>query len=154
VRLPPRWFMHAFWRGHRAWFRVTRGRRGLWTPSSKRGWGALQLTVVGRHTGRPRGVMLGYLEDGPDLVVLAMNGWGDGEPAWWLNLQDHPSATVRVAASPPRQVSAHAAEGPERERLWELWRTVTPELDDYAALRSTPTAVVVLSPDEKLSSEG
>jgi hypothetical protein len=53
--------------------------------------------------------------------------------------------------------------GGERQRLWELWRTVTPELDDYAALRSTPTAVVVLTPesrsrsarpDEKLSSEG
>jgi deazaflavin-dependent oxidoreductase (nitroreductase family) len=147
VRVPPRWFMHAFWKGHRAWYRVTRGRRGLWRPTSKRRWGALQLTAVGRRSGRPRGVMLGYLEDGPDLVVLAMNGWGDGEPAWWLNLQAHPAATVHLAGSAPRQVSAHAAEGAERERLWDLWRTVTPELDAYAALRSTPVAVVVLSSD-------
>lgn len=41
--------------------------------------------------GRPRpagarAVILGYLEDGPDLVTLAMNGWGEAEPAWWLNL--------------------------------------------------------------------
>ena len=146
VRLPPRWFMHVFWRGHRAWFRATRGHRGLWTPASKRGWGALRLTAVGRRTGRPRGVMLGYLEDGPDLVVLAMNGWGEGEPAWWLNLQAHPAATVHVAGSPPRPVVAHEAEGAERERLWEMWHQVHAELDDYAALRSTPTAVVVLAP--------
>jgi deazaflavin-dependent oxidoreductase (nitroreductase family) len=145
VRLPPRWFMHVFWRGHRAWFRVTRGRRGLWTPASKRGWGALQLTATGRRSGRPRGVMLGYVEDGPDLVVLAMNGWGDGEPAWWLNLQADPEATVHVAGETPREVVAHAAEGTERARLWELWHQVHAELDDYAALRSTPTAVVVLS---------
>jgi hypothetical protein len=24
-------------------------------------------------------VILGYLEDGPNLVTLAMNGWGEGE---------------------------------------------------------------------------
>ena len=147
TRLPPRWFMRAFWRGHRAWFRVTGGRRGLWTPASKRGWGALRLTAVGRRSGEPRGVMLGYLEDGPDLVVLAMNGWGDGEPAWWLNLRAEPRATVQLAGEPARHVLAHAVQGAERERLWELWRQVHPDLDAYAALRSSPTAVVVLAPD-------
>jgi deazaflavin-dependent oxidoreductase (nitroreductase family) len=91
--------------------------------------------------------MLGYLEDGPDLVVLAMNGWGEGEPAWWLNLQAHPTATVHLAGSQPRQVRARAAEGAERERLWALWGAVDQHLDEYAALRSTPTAVVVLAPD-------
>jgi deazaflavin-dependent oxidoreductase (nitroreductase family) len=146
AKLPPRWFIHAFWRGHRAWYRLTRGRRGLWTPASKRGWGAMRLTVTGRRSGQPRGVMVGYLEDGPDLVVLAMNGWGDGEPAWWLNLQAHPEATVHVAGTPPRPVVAHAAQGAERERLWGLWRQVHADLDAYAALRSTPTAVVVLAP--------
>ena len=30
----------------------------------------------------------------PNLVAMAMNGWGDAEPAWWLNLQAHPDATV------------------------------------------------------------
>ena len=25
-----------------------------------------------------------------------MNGWGDGEPAWWLNLEAHPETTVRT----------------------------------------------------------
>lgn len=146
AHLPPRWFIRTFWKGHRAWYRVTGGRRGLWTPSAKRGWGALRLTVVGRRSGRERGVILGYLEDGQDLVVLAMNGWGQGEPAWWLNLKAHPAATVHLAGSPTRPVEAHEAHGAERERLWDLWGTVDSNLDDYAALRTTPTAVVVLTP--------
>jgi deazaflavin-dependent oxidoreductase (nitroreductase family) len=145
VRVPPRWFVTTFWKAHRALYRVTGGRRGLWTPANKRGWGTLRLTTVGRRSGRDRAVMVGYLEDGPDLVVLAMNGWGEGEPAWWLNLQAEPSATVEQADAPPHRVTAHEARGEERDRLWSLWRTIHPELDQYAALRSTPTAVVVLA---------
>ncbi|MGZ5400332.1 MAG: nitroreductase/quinone reductase family protein, partial [Nocardioides sp.] len=80
------------------------------------------------------------------LVVLAMNGWGEGEPAWWLNLQADPHATVQLADGPPRRFTARAAHGGERDRCWDLWRTVEPRLDEYAALRSTPTAVVVLTP--------
>ena len=34
------------------------------------------------------------LSEGPNLITLAMNGWADGEPAWWLNLQAHPNARV------------------------------------------------------------
>ena len=146
VRVPPRWFVRTFWRAHRAVYRLTGGRLGLWTTANKRGWGTLRLTTVGRRSGQQRTVLLGYLEDGPDLVVLAMNGWGAGEPAWWLNLQAEPTATVHVAGSLPGQVVAHTAQGEERGRLWNLWRSVEPNLDEYAALRSTPTDVVVLTP--------
>ncbi len=41
-------------------------------------------------------MILGYIEAGPNLVTLAMNGWGEGEPAWWLNLQAHPQARVQL----------------------------------------------------------
>jgi len=111
VRVPPRWFIRTAWKAHRALYRVTNGRKGLWTPANKRGWGALRLSTVGRRSGQDRAVIVGYLEDGPNLVVLAMNGWGEGEPAWWLNLQAHPKATVHLADGPPRRVSAHVARG-------------------------------------------
>ena len=52
VRMPPRWFVGAFWRAHRALLSTTRGRVGLWRPRKGR-WGALQLTTTGRRTGRP-----------------------------------------------------------------------------------------------------
>jgi F420H(2)-dependent quinone reductase len=89
ARLPPRWFMVAFWHGHRALLRATGGRFGLWRPRPG-GWGALRLTTTGRRSGMPRQVVVGYFEDGRNLVTMAMNGWGPAEPAWWLNLQDHP----------------------------------------------------------------
>jgi deazaflavin-dependent oxidoreductase (nitroreductase family) len=143
-RLPPRWFVRVAWSVHRAIYRFTGGRVGLWRPRPHR-WGTLRLTTTGRRTGVERSVILGYVEDGPDLVTLAMNGWADGEPAWWLNLQARPDATV-VLADGPRRVRARAAEGDERSRLWARWREIDARLDAYAALRSSETAVVILRP--------
>ena len=45
--------------------------------------------------------MLGYNEDGPNLVALAVNAWADAEPAWWLNLQAHPDAIVELKDDDP-----------------------------------------------------
>ncbi len=91
--LPPRWFIRTFWVVQRAVYSVTRGRFGLRTARADR-WGMLRLHTIGRRTGEERIAILGYFEDGPDLVTLAMNGWADAEPAWWLNLQAHPDAAV------------------------------------------------------------
>jgi F420H(2)-dependent quinone reductase len=143
-RVPPRWFVRLAWYTHRALYRLTRGRVGLWRAKSNR-WGTLRLTTAGRRTHEDRSVILGYLEDGPNLITLAMNGWADGEPAWWLNLQAHPNARVDLADG-PRSVKARAAAGTERSRLWAKWREVEPNLDAYAALRSSQTTVVILEP--------
>jgi F420H(2)-dependent quinone reductase len=138
--------MRRFWFAHRRLVRVTNGRVGLWQPKPE-GWGALRLTTVGRRTGAPRAVMVGYFEDGPDLVTMAMNGWNEGEPAWWLNLQAHPEAEVDLVGR-HLTVIARRAEGEDRERLWARWRTIDRGLDDFAQRRSGETAVVVLSPVE------
>lgn len=143
-RLPPRWFIRLAWKVHRALFNLTGGRRGLWPARAQR-WGAMRVTTIGRRSGRERPVILGYLEDGPNLVTLAMNGWGEGDPAWWLNLQANPNARVELADG-VREVTAHAASGPERARLWDRWGSVDENLDGYARRRSTETAVVVLEP--------
>jgi deazaflavin-dependent oxidoreductase (nitroreductase family) len=105
----------------------------------------MRLTTVGRRTGQERTVILGYLEDGPNLVTMAMNGWADAEPAWWLNLQAHPEASVDLTDG-PRMIRGQAAEGEERTRLWSRWRELDKNLDGYAALRSSDTVVVVLEP--------
>ena len=140
--LQPRWFIRTFWYGHRALLRLTGARVGLWRPKPN-GWGALRLTTIGRRTGRERRVIVGYFEDGPNLVTMAMNGWGEGEPAWWLNLQAHPDVEVELVDG-PRLVTGRAASGEERERLWARWQEIDENLDAYAALRSKETSVVVL----------
>ena len=105
----------------------------------------MRLTVIGRRSGKERQVVLGYFEDGPNLVGMAMNGWGEGEPAWWLNLQANPDAIVEVVGE-SRPVTARAAKGDERAKLWARWQTIDRSLDAYAARRSTETAVVVFEP--------
>ena len=146
TRIPPRWFIRLAWVVHRGLYRVTGGRIGLWRPKETR-WGTLRMTTTGRRTGRSRSVIVGYFEDGPNLVTMAMNGWGKEEPAWWLNLQAHPEASVDLVDG-PKLVRARAASGAERVRLWDRWRQLDAkwDLDALAALRPSETAVVVLEP--------
>jgi F420H(2)-dependent quinone reductase len=129
---------------HRGIYRRSRGRKGLWVPRPGR-YGTLWLTTTGRRTGQSRSVIIAYLEDGPNLVSMAMNGWGAAEPAWWLNLQANPDAIVDLRGG-RREVRARAAVGEERERLWQQWRVIDKNLDGYAARRPTETVVVVLEP--------
>ena len=91
-------------------------------------------------------MILGYYEDGPNLVSMAMNGWGPAEPAWWLNLQAHPEAVVKLPGGERREVLGRAAEGAERGRLWQRWAELDENLEGYAARRPRETAVVVLEP--------
>ena len=142
--LPPRPFVRVAWAVHRAIRRVTGGRRGLWLPKAGK-WGAMQLTTVGRKTGKERIAILGYYEDGTNLVTMAMNGWAEPEPAWWLNLQAHPDATVELKTG-TRAIRGRAAEGEERDRLWARWREFGDDVDGFATRRPSGTAVVVLEP--------
>ena len=142
--LPPRWFVRTAWVLHRAMYRVTGGRRGLWPPKPGK-WGTMRLVTIGRRSGREREAIVAYFEDGPNLVTMAMNGWAEGEPAWWLNLQAQPDVTVELKGTASRAVRGRVAEGEEREQLWQTWRSYTDGLDGYAT-RRTETAVIVLEP--------
>jgi F420H(2)-dependent quinone reductase len=142
----PRWMVRTIWMLHRAAYRITAGRFGLRTPTPSR-WGMLRLRTIGRRTGKARFAILGYIEDGSNLVTPAMNGWADPEPAWWLNLQTHPEATVELPGG-TRLVTARPATGEEHSRLWAnlVGLGTAAYTDANAALRSRPTAVVVLEP--------
>jgi deazaflavin-dependent oxidoreductase (nitroreductase family) len=143
--IPPRPIVVAAWAIHRALYRVL-GRRRALRPVTETTWGMMRLKTVGRKSGQERAAILGYYEDGPNLVTMAMNGWGKPEPAWWLNLQAHPDTTVEL---PDRTLAVHgrAATAEERPRLWELWRRYDgDDLDAWAARRPHETAVVILEP--------
>ena len=146
-RMPPSWFIHVAWAVLRALVRVSGGRLGIWNPKGRK-WGTLRLKTIGRRSGRERVAILGYYEDGPNLVTLAMNGWQPSEPAWWLNLQEHPETTIELAGG-PRQVRARAAHGDERTRLWAMFRGTSDELDALATRRPSETAVVILEPIDR-----
>ena len=148
VRPVARPLLRTFWTLHRAVYRLTGGRLGLQQPERGAKFGMMRLHTVGRRSGQARIAMVGYFEDGSNLVTLAMNGWGKAEPAWWLNLQADPTATVELPDG-KREVRARAASGTERERLLAMF-------DDYpgwgsdigalAAHRPGETAIVVFEP--------
>ena len=149
-KLPPRPFVRTVWALHRAIYRVTGGRRGLAPPTPGGMFGYMRLNTIGRRSGKERTAILGYCQDGQNLVTLAMNGWAEAEPAWWLNLQAQPEATVDLKGG-PRAVRGRAAEGDERARLWANWhdyRGYGNDLDGYASRRSS-TTVVVLEPSTR-----
>ena len=144
----PRLLVRIAWKGHRALYRLSGGQTGLTQPETGSRFGMLRLTTTGRRSGQPRITMIGYYPDGENLVTMAMNGWADAEPAWWLNLQATPKATVDLPDG-PRNVLARTATGAERDRLWAKFRDYPgwgPDLDALAAGRSIPTAVIVLVP--------
>ncbi len=151
-RPPSHRMIRAFGVVHLAGHRLTGGRLGLSRPTPAR-WGHMCLTTTGRRTGKKRHAMLGYFDDGRNLVALAVNAWADAEPAWWLNLQAHPDAIVELKDG-SRQVRARAAQGEERARLWARWRELgersgvaeIADMDAYTAQLSREPAVVVLEP--------
>jgi F420H(2)-dependent quinone reductase len=144
--LPPRWFIRAAWAFHRAIYSFTGGRLGL-RPVKPTSWGMMRLTTIGRRSGQERKAILGYFEDGPNLVTMAMNGWGEAEPAWWLNLQANPDTIVELSDG-RRAVHGRAATPEERPKLWARWAAYDGEenLASWASRRPRETAVVVLEP--------
>jgi deazaflavin-dependent oxidoreductase (nitroreductase family) len=150
VRTLPRVAIRIFWLVHRAGYRLSGGRLGLARPEAGTKFGLMRLTTLGRRSRQPRVAIIGYYEDGPNLVTLAMNGWGRVDPAWWLNLQATPEAMVELVGG-PRSVRARIASGNERERLWAKFVDYPgwgDDLDGLAARRPSPTAVVVLEPQD------
>lgn len=146
---PARPLIKTFWAIHRALYRFTGGRVGLRAPKQGATFGMLRLHTVGRLSGKARIAMIGYYPDGENLVTLAMNGWGEADPAWWRNLQANPVASVDLPDG-PRRVRARAAQGAERDRLWMQFREYPGWGSDLAALatrRPSETAIVVLEPE-------
>jgi F420H(2)-dependent quinone reductase len=151
-RVPAHWLIRSVGVVHLAGLRLTGGRLGLARPKPDR-WGTMCLTTTGRRTGRARSTMLGYYEDGLNLIALAVNAWADAEPAWWLNLRANPDAVVELKDE-RRRVHARMAQGEERARLWVRWRdlgersgeAMMADIDAIAARLSREPAVVVLEP--------
>lgn len=145
-KVPPRWFVRSAWVVHRALYRLTGGRFGLTRPRPGK-YGMLRLHTVGRRSGRARVAIVAYYEDGENLITMAMNGWDEAHPAWWLNLQAHREASVDLPDG-SRAVRAREAHGLERERLWAGFDAYSegPTMEEYSRHRARRTPVVVLEP--------
>ncbi|HYC55591.1 MAG TPA: nitroreductase family deazaflavin-dependent oxidoreductase [Candidatus Binatia bacterium] len=105
----------------------------------------LLLTTRGRKSGELRSCPLTYFEDDGRYVLIASNGGNDRHPAWYLNLQADPSATVEIG-SDTKDVTASTAVGEERQRLWKAAVDMNPQYGVYEGITARQIPVVVLSP--------
>jgi deazaflavin-dependent oxidoreductase (nitroreductase family) len=123
---------------HRAVVKVSGGRLGgdlLGLPS-------IELTTVGRRSGRPRVSMLTVpVQVGPALVVVASAGGDDRHPSWYLNLVDDPHVRVAVSGGASRPMVARVATPDERTQLWPQ---VTAALSNYAEYQERTSRVIPL----------
>src|SRR4030081_426342 len=86
---------------HRGLLKISGGRAG-WNISNMP---VLELTTIGRKTGRSRSVMLtAPLQDGTSLVVVASRGGDDKPPAWLLNLRDNPEVEVALQGNSRQRI--------------------------------------------------
>jgi F420H(2)-dependent quinone reductase len=100
--------------GHTAIYRATNGRIGHRIPGLPP---MLLLDHAGAKSGTLRTTPLLYVDDGPDVVIVASKGGHPKHPAWFHNLRANPDTTVQIG-SERRAVHARVATPAERERLW------------------------------------
>jgi deazaflavin-dependent oxidoreductase (nitroreductase family) len=130
--------------GHTAVYRATGGRIGKRLPGLKQ---MLLLDHVGAKSGKKRTAPLLYVDDGPNLVLIASKGGYEKNPAWYYNLKANPDTTVQVG-SEVREVRARLAKADERPRLWQKAVDIYPGYRGYQARTEREIPIFVLEPRE------
>jgi len=128
-------------KAHAAIYELSDGRIGAYSA----GLPMLLLSVTGRKSGETRTTALVYFQDGDSYVVVGSDGAAKRDPQWWKNLQVDPMGAIRVGRK-KLEVKATLATGAERERLWEIGKTVNPMWSKYQARTERELPVVMLAP--------
>ena len=104
----------------------------------------LQITTVGRRSGKPRSTPLVYLQHGDDLVVVGSN-WGQARhPDWSTNLLAQPVAEVDIKGV-SRRVVARLATPAQQAELWPRLVSFYPGYQAYKDYSGREERVFILS---------
>lgn len=132
--------LKAMFKAHAAIYERSDGRIGGWL-----GLPTPLLSVTGRKSGKIYSTPLAYFQDGDSYVVVGSDGAAKHDPQWWKNLQVDPMGAIRVGRQ-KLNVKATLATGAERERLWEIGKTINPMWSKYQTRTERELPVVVLRP--------
>jgi deazaflavin-dependent oxidoreductase (nitroreductase family) len=105
----------------------------------------LLLHNTGAKSGAERINPVAYMKDGDRYVVFASKGGAPTNPGWFHNLVAHPVTTIEVGTD-TLDVVARAAEGEERERLFNTQKQRVPQFAEYEQKTTRQIPVVVLTP--------
>ena len=101
------------------------------------------MTTTGRKTGAKRTTPLVYMPYGNAFVVYPSNGGRETPPAWWLNLQANPEATIQIRRQ-TQPVRARQATEHEYAALWPQAAAYNPHWRDYARTVTRPIPLILL----------
>lgn len=126
---------------HRWLYQVSGGRLG----ATLRGAKVAILTTTGRKSGKARAVPINVVSDGANWAGTASYSGHDVHPAWYLNLEANPEATLTVDGA-DHAMRARTAAGAERDRLWAKLVNVYPDYAEYQKVTDRAIPVVVFEP--------
>jgi F420H(2)-dependent quinone reductase len=129
-------------RAHVWVYRVSNGRIAHRFPG---GAPILLLDHVGAKTAAKRTTPLVYVEDDPNVVIVASKGGHPRNPAWYHNLRANPDTTVQLGAE-RRGVHARLASPEERERLWPKAVATYGGYGNYQRRTDRQIPLVILEP--------
>jgi deazaflavin-dependent oxidoreductase (nitroreductase family) len=128
---------------HRGLLMVTGGRKGWFVADMP----VLELTTIGRTSGRSHSVMLtSPLQEGAAIVVVASRGGDDTHPSWFLNLREHPGVEVSVQGKRKQAMTARVATPEERAGLWPRITADHQRYAEYQERTSREIPLVLLEP--------
>ena len=108
------------------------------------GGSALLITTVGRRSGQPRTVIVGYRRRGDEVIVVGSNFADPAVPSWVLNLRAHPEAEVQLGRE-RYQARAEFLEREDRAGYWDRLVAAEPLYDQVQRVAGREIPVIRLS---------
>ena len=136
--------------GHARIYRLTGGRIGHHIPGLPP---MLLLDHTGAKSGTRRTTPLLYVDDPPNVVIVASKGGYARHPAWYHNLRAHPDTQVQIGAE-RRPVRARVATEAERRRLWPMAVSTYSGYRDYQRRTERTIPLMVLEPRQNGQESG
>ncbi len=125
-------------------YRLTNG----WVGSRLGKQSILILNTTGRRSGKQYLTTLSYYRDGNRYLIVASNWGEERHPAWYFNLMHQPHTSIQVGSN-TIAVEAQAAQGEERERLWQLVTAQNEQYSNYQKSLNRRIPIVVLTPTDQ-----
>lgn len=101
------------------------------------------LTTTGRKSGKERTVPLIVVDNGDGWAVSASYSGHDVHPAWYLNMQAKPEATLTIGKT-DHSVRPRVLEGAERKEVWDRLTSAYPDYAEYQKVTGRVIPVVAL----------
>ncbi len=127
---------------HALLLRLSGGRlRRSWLFAA--GQPVLALTTTGRRSGLPRTTTVACFRFEDQLATAAMNLGKERDPAWALNLQADPRATIALGGRTIEAVARRTVDA-EAERAWRRWCELQPSAAAFRELAGREIPIFVL----------